>query len=173
MSKHNPTQDERELTLAVFLRVLEYYQGECRILLHEREDAELKIGILMLTTNQIAQFDVAVQSRIHIAIKYVKLNKEQTMDIFMGFLKPLHKQGRIKDMDDIEEWLKEDVVKSGFDGRQIRNIVTSAMGLARARNDKKLAKTHLKKVMNNVKEFKEEFIKQFEKYKTEQLGMIG
>ena len=27
----------------------------------------------MLTTNQIAKFDVAVQSRIHVAIKYVNL----------------------------------------------------------------------------------------------------
>ena len=70
------------------------------------------------------------------------------------------------------EWLEDDVIKMGFDGRQIRNIVTSALSLARARGDSKLEKSHIKMVLSKVKDFKDEFIKQFEKYKTEQ-GMIG
>ncbi|KIW29325.1 hypothetical protein, variant [Cladophialophora immunda] len=144
---------ERNALVSVFLRVLEYYQG-----------------ILMLTTNQIAKFDVAVQSRIHVAFKYVSLNEDQTMGIFGGFLGPLAKKGLVKDWDDIKEWLLEDVVKMGFDGRQIRNIVTSALGLARAQGKSRLEKTHIKLVLNNVKDFKDEFIKQFEKYKTEQAG---
>ncbi|EXJ70039.1 uncharacterized protein A1O5_07112 [Cladophialophora psammophila CBS 110553] len=144
---------ERNALVSVFLRVLEYYQG-----------------ILMLTTNQIAKFDVAVQSRIHVAFKYVSLNEDQTMGIFGGFLGPLAKKGLVKDWDDIKEWLLEDVVKMGFDGRQIRNIVTSALGLARAQGKSRLEKSHIKLVLNNVKDFKDEFIKQFEKYKTEQAG---
>ena len=127
----------------------------------------------MLTTNQIAQFDVAVQSRIHIAIKYVNLDKNQTMAIFKGFLDPLAGRGLIKDMGEIQEWLEEDVVKMGLDGRQIRNIVTCALGLARANGKSKLDKSDIKKVLANVKDFKDEFIKQFEKYKSEQQGMIG
>lgn len=126
----------------------------------------------MLTTNQIAQFDVAVKSRIHVAIKYDHLNEKQTMDIFNGFLQELEDKGLVKDVTGIREWLEEDVRKIGLDGRQIRNIVTSALGLARAQKESKLEKDHIKKVLNNVKDFKVEFIKQFEVYKSEQ-GMNG
>ena len=122
----------------------------------------------MLTTNQIAQFDVAVQSRIHVAFKYHSLDQRQTMAIFMGFLQPLDDKHLVKDIDGIQEWLDEDVVKMGLDGRQIRNIVTSALGLARAQGKKKLEKSDIKMLLNNVKDFKDEFIKQFEAYKTEQ-----
>lgn len=130
-------------------------------------------GILVLTTNQIAQFDVAVQSRIHVAVKYVSLNDNQTMAIFEGFLKPLAERGLVKDMDGIREWLEEDVIKMGLDGRQIRNIVTSALGLARAGRKSRLEKNHLKMILSNVKDFKDEFVRQFEKYRLEQAGIMG
>ncbi|KAF7884770.1 uncharacterized protein EAF02_005106 [Botrytis sinoallii] len=67
---------ERNSLVSVFLRVLEYYQG-----------------ILMLTTNQIAQFDVAIKSRIHVAFKYEELTPDQALAIFNGFLQPLDKKG--------------------------------------------------------------------------------
>lgn len=136
------------------------------------EEAKCSAGILILTTNQIAQFDVAVQSRIHVAIKYSHLNPEQTMAIFEGFLKPLDKRGRVQDMMEIIQWLKEDVRKMGLDGRQIRNIVTSALGLARAEKKTRLGKVHLKMILNNVKDFKDDYRGQMEKYKNEQKGMI-
>ena len=132
-----------------------------------------RTGILMLTTNQIAHFDVAVQSRIHIAIKYNKLSQAQTMAIFEGFLKPLAEKKRVKDMDDIRDWIKEDVCKIGLDGRQIRNIVTSALGMARAQGKRKLDKKDLKKILNNVRDYKDDFVRQFEKYKNSQEGMVG
>lgn len=127
----------------------------------------------MLTTNQIAQFDVAVQSRIHVAIKYSNLNRDQTMAIFDGFLQPLNQRGLIRNMKDITDWLKEDVYKMGFDERQIRNIVTSALNLARAQGKSKLDQKDIKKVLNNVKEFKDEFIRQYERYRSDQQGMMG
>ncbi|KAF7868342.1 hypothetical protein EAF04_004874 [Stromatinia cepivora] len=144
---------ERNSLVSVFLRVLEYYQG-----------------ILMLTTNQIAQFDVAVKSRIHVAIKYDDLNDQQSFAIFNGFLKPLSEKGLIKDMSGILQWLEEDVCRSdvGLGGRQIRNIVTTAVGLARAAGNGQLEKKDLKKMLGNVKSFKAEFIRAFEKYKTSQ-----
>ena len=127
----------------------------------------------MLTTNQIAHFDVAVQSRIHIAIKYGKLSQKQTMDIFEGFLKPLVERNRVKDIDSIREWIEEDVCKVGLDGRQIRNILTSALGLARAERRGKLEKYDLKKILNNVRDYKDDFLVQFERYKNSQEGMVG
>ncbi len=114
-----------------------------------------------------------MQSRIHIAIKYGNLNREQTLAIFEGFLEPLAARGLVKDMDDIRDWLKEDVCKMGLDGRQIRNIVTSALGLARAQGKNRLEKKTIKRVLSNVKDFKDEFIRQFENYKTSQGGMVG
>ena len=95
------------------------------------------------------------------------------MAIFEGFLKPLDKKDRIKDYDDIRDWIKEDVCKIGLDGRQIRNIVTSALGLARAEHKKQLDKKDLKRVLNNVKDYKDDFMKQFERYKNSQDGMVG
>ena len=174
VSKYRATRMQRWLIETVFLRVLEYYQGiHIRAFRTGEREADRQIGILMLTTNQIAQFDVAVQSRIHVAIKYVNLNEKQTMAIFNGFLEPLAERGLVKDMDGIREWLEEDVVKMGLDGRQIRNIVTSALSLARAQGKTKLEKGHIKLMQGNVKDFKDEFIKQFEKYKTRQQGMVG
>lgn len=127
----------------------------------------------MLTTNQIAQFDVAIKSRIHVAFKYEELTPDQTLGIFRGFLKPLDDKGLIHNMDFINEWLQDDVVKMKLDGRQIRNIVTSAVGIARAEaggKRPKLTYKHLKAMVSNVKEFKDEFIAAFERYKTSQSG---
>lgn len=152
---------DKNALVAVFLRVLEYYQG-----------------IMFLTTNQIAQFDVAIPSRIHIAIKYESLTKHQMENIFKGFLDPLDENGLIEEYDEINKWLKEDVYSMKFDGRQIRNIVTSALGLARAeaknkKNSKgKLKRSHLKKAVGNARAFKEEFLVQFDRYKNSQEKMI-
>lgn len=145
----------------MFLRVLDYYEG-----------------IMFLTTNQIAQFDIAIPSRIHIAVKYESLSKFQTKKIFEGFLKPLEERNLVKDYDAIFEWLKDDVFSIKLDGRQIRNIVTTALALARfdmnnKGNDKgKLEQSHLKKAVANVKGFKEEFLVQFDRYKNSQKDMI-
>ncbi|KAL6714366.1 hypothetical protein ACLMJK_007789 [Lecanora helva] len=155
-SKGTGPNTERNALVSVFLRVLEYYQG-----------------ILMLTTNQIAYFDVAVQSRIHIAIKYGSLTKDQTIEIFEAFLQPLVKKDRVKNIDKIMKWIKEDVWKVGLDGRQIRNILTSALGIARAEHKRRLELKDLKVILDNVKDYKIDFTKQFEKYKNMQDGMVG
>ena len=177
----NVASDKRDvaiyvLTVAVFLRVLEYYEGSSKP--RHRQVLGIKVltsrtGILILTTNQIAHFDVAVQSRIHIAIKYTKLSENQTKAIFEGFLDPLVRKGCVKDFDDIRTWIEEDVCRIGLDGRQIRNIVTSALGLARAQRKSKLDMQDLKIVLNNVKDYKDDFRGQFETYKAQQTGMVG
>lgn len=136
--------------------MLEYYQG-----------------ILILTTNQIAQFDVAVQSRVHIAIEYTTLNRAQKERIFEGFLLPLHKQGLIPGYKEITDWLEESVYDApNLDGRQIRNIVTSALGLARAMGDTYLKKSHLVPVFRNTNNFKRAYEREFENYKASQNKMI-
>lgn len=144
----------------MFLRVLDYYQG-----------------IMFLTTNQIAHFDIAIPSRIHVAIQYESLKPPQMEAIFKGFIEPLENENKVEDYEDILDWLKEDVYPIGFDGRQIRNIITTALGLARAeaklRNGKgKLSKKHLKSVINRVRLFKNDFTLQYDRYISSQEKMI-
>jgi len=50
----------RNAMVSVLLRVLEYYDG-----------------ILILTTNRMRSLDIAVQSRIHLAIKFTELTPDQ------------------------------------------------------------------------------------------------
>ncbi|KAJ5902309.1 P-loop containing nucleoside triphosphate hydrolase protein [Penicillium taxi] len=151
---------DKNALVSVFLRVLEYYQG-----------------IVFLTTNQIAQFDVAIPSRIHLAIQYNSLTQEQMKAIFKGFLQPLADKNLVDDLDDILDWLKEDVYNSGFDGRQIRNIVTTALGSARAEFERgqgrgKLSKKHLKPIVQNTRLFKLDFNVQYDRYIRSQESMI-
>ncbi|KAK2058630.1 P-loop containing nucleoside triphosphate hydrolase protein [Colletotrichum caudatum] len=150
---------DKNALVSVFLRVLEYYQG-----------------IMFLTTNQIAEFDVAIPSRIHIAIRYETLKEKQMEAIFTGFLDELDEKGLIDKYEDIKEWLEEVVYKEGFDGRQIRNIVTTALGLARAESDRgqsnKLKKAHIKRAFANVSTFKRDFNTQMQRYIDSQEKMI-
>ena len=95
------------------------------------------------------------------------------MAIFEGFLGPLTEQGLVKDMESIRSWLNEDVTKMGLDGRQIRNVVTSALNVARAQGKRQLEQRDIKKVLEYVKDFKDDIVKQFEKYKGEQAGIFG
>ena len=72
-------------------------------------------------------------------------------------------------MEAIEREFAEDHAARGFDGRQIRNIVQSAMGLARADNVK-LNKEHIKKMVRIVGGFKDDFRIHFDRYMNEQKG---
>ncbi|KAI1113380.1 hypothetical protein F5Y14DRAFT_213449 [Nemania sp. NC0429] len=151
---------DKNALVSVFLRVLEYYRG-----------------IMFLTTNQIAEFDIAIPSRIHIAIKYESLRTDQMEAIFKGFLDNLHKQNLVDDYDDIMTWLKEDVYSEGLDGRQIRNTITTALDLANAeakygKGKNKLGKSHIKRAFNNTKKFKRDFDTQMQRYKDSQNKMI-
>jgi AAA+ superfamily predicted ATPase len=137
----------------VFLRVLEYYQG-----------------ILILTTNQIAQFDVAVQSRIHLAIKYKGLDKGQTIAIFTEFLRQYDSHGLVEDLDECVEYAEDDLWRKKFDGRQIRNIVTSAMGIARDEG-KKLTYKHITKVVSRMEDFKGDLEYQMMQYTGESTAL--
>ncbi|EHY60969.1 hypothetical protein ABEF92_004612 [Exophiala dermatitidis] len=65
---------QRNALLSVFLRHLEYFQG-----------------IMFFTTNRVATFDMAVQSRIHSSIRFGDLGKDAKRKIWKTFL------GRVKD----------------------------------------------------------------------------
>jgi len=151
---------DKNALVSVFLRVLEYYQG-----------------IIFLTTNQIAQFNITIPSRIHITIQYDSLKRDQMEQIFKGFIQPLENKGLVDNFNSIMEWLKEDVYNIGLDGRQIRNIVTTALALARTEfkykgGKYKLGKNHLKSIVYNTRSFKNDFIVQFDRYISTQERII-
>lgn len=120
----------------MLLRVLEYYDG-----------------IMILTTNRIKSLDTAVQSRIHLAIQYKDLDKDQKYNIFCTFLDRIDKS-RIEDRESIEKNLKKECKKWGINGRQIRNIISSADSLARSER-KKLSWEHLELAYDTTADFLE------------------
>jgi hypothetical protein len=127
----------------VLLRVLEYYQG-----------------IMILTTNRITSLDPAVQSRIHLAIRYEDLTKQFKQEIFKMFLYQLEPSS-IKDRAGILDWIADSGREHKLNGREIRNVVTSALALARSEapkngGDDRLTKYYLKMVMEITNDFKEQ-----------------
>ncbi|KAH7397602.1 AAA family ATPase [Cadophora sp. MPI-SDFR-AT-0126] len=123
---------ERNALVSVFLRVLEYYEG-----------------ILILTSNRVGTFDEAFKSRILLSLHYENLTKGQRTKIWKNFI------SRLKDMDDnqstgidfgdIECYLSE-LAEHELNGRQIRNVITTARQLATFRGEKTSFK-HLKHVI--------------------------
>lgn len=120
--------------MPVLLRVLEYCEG-----------------IIILNTNRITSLDVAVQSRIHLAIQYQDLKPK--VKISKNFLEQIG-DSNIKDPDKVNRELKNMCRRSPINGRQIRNIVSSAQALATAEN-KKLSAEHLQEVYETTIDFLE------------------
>ncbi|KAI9694330.1 MAG: hypothetical protein M1820_009019 [Bogoriella megaspora] len=145
------------LTREVLLRVLEYYEG-----------------ILILTTNRLRSFDIAVQSRIHIAIKYEDLTEKQREKIFQSFITQLANKKLISDKASIDDWIQTIGKTFDLNGRQIRNIVSTAMGLARADNedDPKLETKHLSLVATQTTRFQKELASVDAIYRNQQISKM-
>jgi len=106
--------DMNRSTLAtVFLRILIYYDG-----------------ILILTTNRIRSFDIAVQSRVHLTIRYNELSVDHFRELFLKFIK--QHPDEVSDMKGIERWTNEKF-DDGINGRQIRNVVSPARTMAKSK----------------------------------------
>ena len=123
-----------------------------------------------MTTNQIAQFDVAVQSRVHIALKYSKLDARQTKSIFLRYLSQFRDKGSVhqEDFEEMENYADEDLISKHFDGRQIRNIVSSAMGYARGQKDTHMKLKHIKHVVRYVEMFQKDLAAQMRDWQNAQ-----
>lgn len=109
-----------------------------------------------------------MQSRVHIAVKYETLNEKQTLRIFRGFVEQYRAAGMVEaSEDDIECYVIDDLQRKHFDGRQLRNIVSSAMGYARAKDNSKLGLRHIKRVVNQVEDFQRELAGKMREYQNE------
>lgn len=100
------------------------------------------LGILFwdpfLTTNRVGTIDEAFRSRIHMSLFYPNLNEQQTIKIWKGQLKRALERDPylIVDQDAIVNYARELHIlqmretKVGWNGRQIRNAMKTAISLA-------------------------------------------
>ncbi|KAL7795153.1 P-loop containing nucleoside triphosphate hydrolase protein [Trichoderma ceciliae] len=135
LEKYDKTDRERNSMLAVILRRLESFHG-----------------IVFLTSNSVRSFHEAYQSRIDLALRYDKLDRRGKRVIFKRVIDRARALGRqeIETFSD-EDWDK--LVESDFNGREIKKLVTIALGLAEARKEA-LGVGHLQQVMDMHERFR-------------------
>jgi SpoVK/Ycf46/Vps4 family AAA+-type ATPase len=109
---------KRNSLVSVFLRILEYYDG-----------------ILILTSNRIGMFDEAFKSRIQVALHYENLTRPSRKKIWQNFLEMLEEDEEDVNFDEIKLHI-DDLAGRELNGRQIRNILTTARQLAIYRNER-------------------------------------
>jgi SpoVK/Ycf46/Vps4 family AAA+-type ATPase len=148
-SSHN-SDLQRNATVSVLLRVLEYYQG-----------------ILILTTNRIKQIDIAVLSRVNLGIKYEPLDHFDKAAMFEDFLMRVENKSDIERREKIIEWFKKDSdAKEWFkplNGRQVRNVLFSAACLGSAEGDK-LTLNHIKTMAKSTFKFQDSLLFEMQKW---------
>ena len=109
---------KRNSLVSVFLRILEYYDG-----------------ILILTSNRIGMFDEAFKSRIQVALHYENLTRPSRKKIWQNFFTMLEEDEEDVNSDEIRFHL-DDLAGRELNGRQIRNVLTTARQLALYRNER-------------------------------------
>jgi hypothetical protein len=124
------------LTEAVFLRLLEYFEG-----------------IMFLTTNRVSSFDAAFKSRIHLAIKYPALAPSSQRELWITFVTSDSQRPR-------PLWLTEPfldgVSADGLNGRQIKNVVRVATALAVSAG-REMQAQDIRKSLDAIKDFESDF----------------
>uniref|UniRef100_A0A0B7K9C2 AAA+ ATPase domain-containing protein n=1 Tax=Bionectria ochroleuca TaxID=29856 RepID=A0A0B7K9C2_BIOOC len=128
LEKRNMQDIHRNALVSIFLRQLEYFQG-----------------ILFLTTNRVETFDEAFQSRIHIALRYEKLDVKAKKAVFKLFIGRVQEHGRIA-MKPLEDHELNTLAKHDLNGREIKNVVGSAQDLAANRGEA-LSMKHINQVL--------------------------
>ncbi|KFY96264.1 hypothetical protein V500_02531, partial [Pseudogymnoascus sp. VKM F-4518 (FW-2643)] len=124
--------------VSVFLRKLEYYKG-----------------IMLLTTNRVRDFDEAVQSRIHIGVKYSPLGVDTRKAIWRSFLEKAKTENGDAAYSDKQLNV---LAKHSLNGRQasIKNAVRSAHAIASS-DGTHICYSHLQTVLDVGKEFENDF----------------
>ncbi|SPB51383.1 unnamed protein product [Aspergillus niger] len=101
----------RDALVSVFLRRLEYFRG-----------------VAILTTNRKHDIDPAFRSRIHFTMHYPDLDTDSRMEVWKNFLTNVAKSS------ELAGFTSDDFValsRRSLNGRQIKNIVSCAVSLAR------------------------------------------
>jgi hypothetical protein len=110
LEKRTPRDIERNALVAIFLRMLEYYQG-----------------VMFLTTNRVQQFDPAFNSRLSIALHYPEHDSKNRKAIWSNLMMAA---GIDPEKFDVDALAEHDV-----NGRQIKHSIR--IGLSLAANEKR------------------------------------
>ncbi|KAM0418755.1 hypothetical protein ACHAPT_012353 [Fusarium lateritium] len=145
MEQREPGQTRRNALVSAFLRTMEYFPG-----------------LLFLTSNGIGLFDEAVMSRIHLAVQYERPTDEERTEIWRKLFDKLRRDqesssesrdrgtqaasSTVKPTITIEPSARDVVLRKEqyasnlqLNGRDIRNLLLSAISLARQRSLKDAA----------------------------------
>jgi hypothetical protein len=115
----------RNAMVGVIMRLIEYYQG-----------------VLFLTSNRVESFDEAFYSRITVALKYEPLTEEVRQSVW----EVLSKGANIHPID------SKKLSKHPLNGRQIKNCIVLAQGLAKA-DQTKVTMEHIDRTVKVCLEF--------------------
>ncbi|KAF5502293.1 26S proteasome regulatory subunit 4 [Colletotrichum aenigma] len=129
LQERDSTDIQRNALVSIFLRQLEYYQG-----------------ILILTTNRIAQCDAAFASRVHISKEYPELDESSRGKIWATFLRRMKNASQGAEVHITEEDITR-LAKMEINGRKIKNIFSSARIIAKEMQEP-LAISHIDLVLN-------------------------
>lgn len=127
LQARNNTDLNRNALVSIFLRQLEYYKG-----------------ILILTTNRVADCDPAFESRIHVSLHYPDLDFDARKEIWKSFI------NKVQSGEDIPRPISDEEISGlashTLNGRQIKNLVSSARSVARE-NSENLDASHITTVL--------------------------
>ncbi|KAJ5970418.1 AAA family ATPase [Penicillium vulpinum] len=106
----------RDALVSVFLRRLEYFRG-----------------VAILTTNRKHDIDPAFMSRIHFTLHYPDLDANKRQEVWKSFLSSVAKTSELSEFtaDDFSA-----LSRHPLNGRQIKNVVSCTVSLARVRKKK-------------------------------------
>lgn len=113
-----------------------------------------------MTTNRVVSVDPAVQSRIHYALQFSPLKPEEMQRIVENLIKQLDDSNTEPGEEwKIKDWFKEhmeDICQEKFNGRDMRNIFTTAQLLALSGDSGRITLQHIKDVYTSSKRFLKE-----------------
>jgi hypothetical protein len=117
-----------------------------------------------MTTNRVMTLDAAMVSRIHYAVSLGPLDKDQETKIWKSYTEQLDSRN-CKDVLNIKKWAETKTKKktSDMNGRQIRNLFTTAQALAEGElvegqsdGTGKISLDHLQRVNDTMTAFRED-----------------
>ncbi|KAF7510193.1 hypothetical protein GJ744_007092 [Endocarpon pusillum] len=126
----------RHSLVSVFLRMMEYFRG-----------------ILILTTNRVGVFDEAILSRIHMKLRYDRLDKNARMTVWKNLFKKVNTRSVTAEISQQE---LDELVKKDLNGRQIKNAISTASALA-TKKKKPLSISHVQAVLTAGEMFDRDF----------------
>ena len=151
-TRDGTTEVGRNALVSVLLRALEYFGAT-----------------IILTTNRITSLDPAVQSRIHMAIRYDDLREDQRKAVFVNCL--TRSKVSKEEVEVGKEWFEEQAPNT-FNGREIRNLVSTAISCAKQENSK-LKRKHLLKVYKMAEDFNRQLASKTAEWKAQNMGVPG